>query len=120
MIGQLLYTDARRDKYLWSAVPYARSYYTLMSKSDYPNLAAYQVARATVGVQEESAKIDVFHELFPDYSSPIKEYPTQYECLDALGRGEIGLLMASEYMLLAQINFREESGYKIKRMWHSL
>ena len=113
MVAQLLHTEARKDRFLWSSVPYAQSYYALMSKADYPNLAAYQIARTTVGAMKESGKLDVFNELFPIHSSPIKEYPTQYECLDALERGEIDLLMASEYMLLTQINFREKSGFKI-------
>ena len=113
MVAQLLFSQARKDKFLWSAAPYAQSYYAFMSKADYPDLAAYQIARTTVGAMEESGKIDVFYELFPNHGSSIKEYPTQYECLDALERGEIDLLMASEYMLLTQINFREKSGFKI-------
>ena len=113
MVAQLLFSEARKDRFLWSAVPYAQSYYALMSKADYPNLAVYQIARTTVGAMKGSGKIDVFYELFPNYNLSIKEYPTQYECLDALERGEIDLLMASEYMLLTQINFREKSGFKI-------
>ena len=112
MVAQLLFSEARRDHFLWSAVPYAQSYYALMSKSDYPNLAAYQVAQTPVGAMKGSGKIDIFYELFPDHAKVI-EYDTQYECLDALERGEIDLLMASEYMLLTQINYREKSGFKI-------
>ena len=112
MVAQLLFSEARSDHFLWSSVPYAQSYYALMSKSDFPNLEAYQVKRATVGLMKESGKIDVFYELFPDHEQ-VKEYDTQYECLDALERGEIDLLMASEYMLLTQINYREKSGFKI-------
>ena len=113
MVAQLLFSEARRGKFLWSAVPYARSYYAFMSKADYPNLETYQIARANVGATEQSGKIDVFYELFPGHGTPIKTYPTQYDCLDALERGEIDLLMASEYMLLTQSNFREKSGLKI-------
>ena len=112
IVGQLLYTEARKDLFMWSSVPYAQSYYALMSVSDYPNLEMYQVARTSVGSTKGSAKIDVFHELFPDHDQLIV-YDTQYECLDALERGEIDLVMASEYMLLTQINYREKSGFKI-------
>ena len=112
MVAQLLYTEARKDHFLWSTVPYARSYYALMSKSDYPNLATYQVARTVVGGVKGSGKNDIFYELFPNHGA-IQEYPTQNECLDALERGEIDLLVASEYMLLTQINYREKSGFKI-------
>lgn len=112
MVAQLLHSEVRKDLFLWSDTPYARSYYALMSKSDYPDLEPYQVSRATVGATKESAKIDIFYELFPDHAKVI-EYDTQDECLDALERGDIDLLMASEYMLLTQINYREKSGFKI-------
>lgn len=112
MVAQLLYSEARRDMFLWSDVPYARSYYALMSRSDYPDLEPYQVARATIGATKGSAKIDIFYEFFSE-SIEVIEYDTQDECLDALGNGDIDLLIASEYMLLTQINYREKSGFKI-------
>ena len=112
MAAQLLFSEARKDNFLWSAVPYACSYYALMSKSEYPNLATYQIAQKSVGASKNSGKIDMFREIFPDHEN-IVEYRTQYECLDALERGEIDLVVASEYMLLTQINFREKSGFKI-------
>ena len=111
MVAQLLYSEPRKDHFLWTA-PYAHSYYALMSKADFPNIEPYQVARMRVGANKESGKIDIFHEMFPDHDNLI-EYDTQYECLDALERGEVDLLMASEYMLLTQINYREKSGFKI-------
>ena len=112
MVAQLLYSEPRKGNYLWSSVPYAHSYYALISKMDFPNIEAYQVARMRVGANKESGKIDIFHEMFPDHENLV-EYNTQYECLDALERGDVDLLMASEYMLLSQINFREKSGFKI-------
>ena len=112
MVAQLLFSEARRDHFLWSEIPYAQSFYALMSKSEYPNLETYQVTRSSVGAMRESGKLDIFYELFPDHMQ-VTEYDTQYECLDALERGEIDLLMASEYMLLTQINYREKSGFKI-------
>ena len=112
MVAQLLHSEARRDLFLWSEEPYASSYYALMSRSDYPDLETYQVARATVGGTKDSAKVDIFYELFQDHA-PVIIYDTQDECLDALERGDIDLLMASEYMLLTQMNYREKSGFKI-------
>ena len=111
MVAQLLFSENRKDQYIWSA-PYARSYYVLMSMSDYPNLLAYQVARATVGVNKGSGKIDIYHELFPDNKN-LKEYDTQIDCLNALENGKIDLLMASEYTLLTETHYREKPGMKI-------
>jgi len=112
MIAELLQTEARQDRFIWSAIPYARSNYAIMSKADFPNLATYQVARHTVGVMTGSALEDIYHELFPENDNIVR-FDTLVECLDALERGDIELLMASENMLLTQTHFREKSGFKI-------
>ncbi|MCL1829036.1 MAG: GGDEF domain-containing protein [Oscillospiraceae bacterium] len=112
MVPQLLSSGSYNDSLLWGASPYAHSHFTLMSKSDYPNLESYQVSRRTVGALRGSGIIDVFREFFPDHETLVL-YDTRYDCLDALERGEIDLLMASEYMLLMQINYREKTGFKI-------
>ena len=112
MVAQLLKSEVRMPYFLWSEVPYARSFYALMSKADAPHLEAYQVKRMSVGATKDSAKIDIFYELFPDHGKVV-EYSTQDKTLDALEREEVELIMASEYMLLTQINYREKSGFKI-------
>jgi len=111
MVAQLLFSEKRRDQYIWS-VPYTSSCYAIISRLDYPNLATYQVALATVGIIKQSGKKDIYHEFFPGNDN-IKEFDTQSDCLDALTRGDVDLLMASEYMLLAETNYREKSGLKI-------
>ena len=111
MVAQLLFSEARRDKYLWSAVPYASPYYTLLSRADYPYLLPHQVSRVTVGALNESGKVHIFEELFPD-NPPLALYDTQDDCLDALERGEIDLFVASEFTLLAEINYREKTDLK--------
>jgi diguanylate cyclase (GGDEF)-like protein len=40
-------------------------------------------------------------------------YNTQFECLDALERGDIDLMIASDYALLTQTNYREKTGFKV-------
>ena len=112
MSAHLLYSKERRDYFLWGAVPYSRSYYAILSKSDYPNLASYQVMRATVGIAKQSGYEDIYHELFPNNTN-VKLYDTLEECLDALENGDVDLLMASEHMLLTHTNYHEKSGFKI-------
>ena len=112
MVAQLLHSEARKEHFIWGAVPYSRSRYAILSKADYPNLAAYQVMRATVGVVSKSGFEDIYRELFPENDN-LKLYNTLEECLNALERGDVPLLMASEHMLLSQTNYREKSGFKI-------
>ncbi|MCL1983011.1 MAG: diguanylate cyclase [Clostridiales bacterium] len=112
MAAQMLYSKAREDLFLWSAVPYSKSYYIIMSRSDYPNLASYQIVRARVGVLKQSGLEDIYKELFPDNDNLVR-YDTLNECLDALENGDVDLLMASEHTLLYQINYREKPGFKV-------
>ena len=112
MVAELLYSKAREEHFKWSAVPYSRSNYAILSRADHPNLATYQVARATVGVIRQSGHHDIYREIFFENDN-LREYDAVEECLDALESGEVDLLMASEHMLLFQTNYRERPGLKI-------
>ena len=112
MSAQLLHTEERKEHFIWSDVPYARSFYAILSRLSFPYLAPYQVTRSEIGVTRGSGKKDIYVELFHTNAN-LREFDTQYECLDALESGDIDLLMASEYTLLAQNNYREKSGFKI-------
>ena len=111
LVSELKYSEERKDRYLWPERPYATSRYALLSKSDYPDLAIYQVVRSTVGVGRDSAYQNFYDSWFPG-SENVKYYDTQEETLVALENGGIDLLMASEYDLLAMLNYREKPGYK--------
>ncbi|MCL1911263.1 MAG: transporter substrate-binding domain-containing protein [Leptospirales bacterium] len=112
LVSQLLYTEERAGHYLWSRVPYATAHYALISKSNFPNLAVFQVVRAKVGVISKSAFEDKYRFWLPNNNN-LTEYNTQIEALNALESGEIDLLMGSDYMLLMQLNYHEKPGYKI-------
>jgi len=112
MAAQLLYSEQRAEYFIWSVEPYARTYYALMARSDSPFFALHQVPRLIVGTIKSSGMLDIYRELFP-HNNNLIEYDTQYEALEALEQGDIDLLMASEYNLLAVINYLERSGVKI-------
>ena len=111
LVSQLLRTSEREGHFLWST-SYASAYYALLSKSDYPNIASYQVLRSRVGTTRRSAFEDKYNEWFPENSNLIL-YDDQLEVLDALEAGEIDLLMGSDYLMLMQQNYREKPGYKL-------
>jgi ABC-type amino acid transport substrate-binding protein len=112
MVTELLYTDERKDRFLFSEHPYALSRYALISKTDYPYLEPYQVVRATVGVESMTANESVYHALFP-HNNNLKYYDFRNEAFAALERDEIDLVMATEYDLLTMANYLEDPGYKI-------
>jgi len=111
MVSELLYSEERKDNFLWSK-PYATSHYALLSKSDFPFLKLFQVIRTKVGVGIESAYEDMYNFVFPDNSN-VMYFKSQTEAMDALENGQVDLLMASESTLLSLMNFHEKSGYKV-------
>ncbi|MCL2720521.1 MAG: transporter substrate-binding domain-containing protein [Treponema sp.] len=112
MVTELLYSEERRGRFLWPEVPYAVNRYALVSRSDYPYLEPYQVVRARVGVMAMTGREDTYHALFPDSNNVIR-YEYQSEAFDALERGEIDLVMSTEYDFLTLINYLEKPGYKL-------
>jgi PAS domain S-box-containing protein len=118
IVSDLRYTEERRGHFLWSDQPYVVSRYILMSKSDFPNLEMYQVVRATVGTTKETAYDELFNKWFPGHANTII-YNTHEEALTALERGEIELLMESEFGLLAKMNLREQPGFKANIVFNS-
>ena len=112
LVSELRYSPERQDDYLWTDHPYAVSSYIFMSKADYPDLEMYQVLRATVGIVRNTIYDELYNEWFPG-SANVIYYNAQEDALSALEKGEVDLLMESEYALLAQMNFREKPGYKI-------
>jgi len=111
LVSELQYSEERKEHFLWTDHPYATSHYILISRSDYPNLEMYQVVRAAVGMIRDSAHVELYNRWFPG-STNTRYYNTQDEAMIALERGEIDLLMESEYGLLSQTHLREKSGYK--------
>ena len=112
LVSQLIFSDERKGYFLWPDYPYASAYYALISKSDFPALAIYQVIRSKVGVISKSGFEDKYRQWMPD-SENLIGYEDQNDALDALESGKIDLMMGSEYILLMQQNYREKPGYKI-------
>jgi len=56
--------------------------------------------------------MDIYREFFPNNHN-LAPYDTIEDCIDALERGDVELIMASDHILLSLINYRERSGFKI-------
>lgn len=112
MTPHLLYTPERKEAFIMSDISFAAARYALISKLDYPNLAIHQLDRLNIGMVRDSAFEDTYHKWFPE-DSKINSYVTLEEAFNALDKGEIDLIMGSEYTLLTQTNYHEKSGYKM-------
>jgi signal transduction histidine kinase/CheY-like chemotaxis protein/ABC-type amino acid transport substrate-binding protein len=118
MVTELLYTDERQGQFLQSEQPYAVNRYALLSKTDFPYLEPHQVVRTNVGVEKMTANEYVYHVLFP-HNNNLKFYDFRHEVFAALERGEIDMMMSTEYELLTVTNYLEKTGYKINIMFGS-
>ena len=114
LVSELLFLEERADKYLFSEYPYASCHYALISKRDYPSLETYQVSYANIGLVTGTGPAAVFESYFPNHPN-VRYYQYHADAHDALERGEIDLMMASEHELLSFINYRETPNFKINR-----
>ena len=111
IISELLHTESREGQFLWPNDAACVTNYALLSKSDYPNLEFYQFLGKRIGVESGTAFHDAAIRWFPDIE--LRPYNSIAEAFDAIDKGEIDLIMASESLLLSQTNYNEKPGYKV-------
>jgi PAS domain S-box-containing protein len=118
LVSQLLYTPERSEKYLWSQL-YSTTHYALISKIDYPHLEMSQVVRAKVGVAKGTAYEEMYKLWFPNYSNLVY-FDSNLGAMEALEKGELDLVMASENALLTMTNYYEKPGYMINIRFNAM
>ncbi len=111
VISELMHSEARKGKFLWTDEPFCKTSYAFISKASFPDLEIYQVMSQKVGVIRGTAYEEMYNKWFPD-NKPI-DYDTGDLAFEALERDEITLIMAAEALVLSQTNFREKPGYKV-------
>jgi signal transduction histidine kinase/CheY-like chemotaxis protein len=112
MITELLQSDERKGRFLWTDAPYADDYFALLSLIDTPDISVNQVVYSRIGVVEGSAYEDFFNKWFPDHGNLVP-CVNNGDALRKIEAGEIDLLMASRNMLLSTSNYMEDPGFKI-------
>ncbi len=122
LISELVYTTDREGKYLWPDAPYSTDYYALISKAETPDIELHQVIYANVGLIKDSAYEEMFLEWFPDNPN-VEEYQSNEDAFEALEKGEVDYVMATQNLLLSLTNYLEKPGYKanliFKRSYNS-
>ena len=111
IISELLHTPARDGQFLWPDEPSCVTNYALLSTSDAPNLSIYQLLGKRIGVEIDTAYQDIAIQWFPDVE--LITCNSIEETFEALDKGDIDLIMASENLLLSQTNYSEKPGYKV-------
>jgi signal transduction histidine kinase/CheY-like chemotaxis protein/ABC-type amino acid transport substrate-binding protein len=111
MITELIYSDVRAPRFLWSDAAFMMDNPILISRSDYHNIHLNEIMYVRVGLIRNYALSDLFRTWFPNHSNSI-EYESTFSALDALDRGEVDIVMNSNHELLIMTNFLERIGYK--------
>jgi signal transduction histidine kinase/DNA-binding response OmpR family regulator len=113
IISELLKISRRDGSFIWTDRPYCtNNNYALISKAEYPDISINQILFSKVGLIEGSAHTDIFLEWFPDSAKTAKYYGSSDDAFEALAKGEIDLMMASQNMLLNLTNYQEKPGFK--------
>ncbi|MDR2542084.1 MAG: response regulator, partial [Treponema sp.] len=107
----LIFSDTRRDYFLWPKNTYLKDRYALLSKRDFPNIGITEIPSSNIGLIKDSGYSAMFKTLFPETQNT-REYATHMDALNALERGEIDLIMATLGSLLIITNYYELLGYK--------
>ncbi|MDR3295599.1 MAG: response regulator, partial [Clostridiales Family XIII bacterium] len=111
MISELIRSEEREGRFLWPDSQIHEDHYALLSKSDFRDVEINEILYAKVGLIQDAAYTELFLAWFPEHGDTA-EYSSTDEALDALERGEVDLLMATQNLLLNLTNYREQTGYK--------
>jgi PAS domain S-box-containing protein len=112
MITELLRTDDRAGKYVWTKNIIISDNFALLSKSEYPNLSLNDVMNVRVALMRDTAYAELFKRWFVDHEH-IFEYSTHIQAFEALQKGDVDVVMSDRKDLLFLSNFSELPGYKV-------
>ena len=111
-VTELLRTEEREEQFLWPNTAVITDNYALLSKLEYQNINASEIFFTRIGLIRNSGHASFFKDLFPNHEYCI-EYDSMDASLDAMNRGEIDMVMASQNRLLFLTHYRELPGYKV-------
>jgi len=117
-VTELIRTKDREEKFLWPETAIVTDYFALISKSDYPNISLNEILSLKVGLSSRTAYAELFNIWFPDHEYTI-EYESLNEAFKALDRGEVDVVMSSQYGFLHLTNYLGFPDYKANVVFDS-
>jgi len=111
IIPELAQTKEREGLFLWPGTSQMTDYYTLISKSDYPNIHIDDIINFKIGLTRNTSYTSIFRKWFPNQPNTV-EYESMEDAFNALQRGEIDMVMANQRRLLYLTHYLELPGYK--------
>jgi len=111
MLTELIRTEERRGRFVWPDTAIVTDYYALLSKAEYPNISAKEIDYVRVGLPRDTAYTEFFRSWFPDHENSV-EYESSNMAFNALDRGDVDMVMSSQYRFLLLTNYHGLPGYK--------
>ena len=118
MITELLRTQDREGRFLWSDTSLMTANVALISNIEHPNISVSDGYSVKIGVGRGTAYSEIFHRWFPNHNNYV-EYESSDAAFDALINGEIDMVLHTTVGLLRLTNYQELSGYKVNVVFNS-
>ena len=112
IVDTLIRSKEREGRFIWPETSVAQCSYVLLSKTSSPNIRISEVPGLRVGAAQNTIYLEMLKSWFPNHEH-ITEFISTDEALEALGRGELDVVMADEFKSLALTNYYEVYDYKI-------
>ncbi|MCL2721955.1 MAG: ATP-binding protein [Treponema sp.] len=112
LIGELLWTKAREEHFIWTKTVIQNDYYALISMDDHFDVAINEIRSLKVGLARDTAYTAMFRQWFPDHEYTV-EFDSIEETFIALRKGEVDLVMTTERRLMFLTHYQEHTGYKL-------
>jgi signal transduction histidine kinase/CheY-like chemotaxis protein len=111
LITEMIRSPEREGHFLWSDSTFMTDYYTLVSRTDFPDISINEILYNKVGLIKDAAFTELFYSWFPDHAYTT-EYISPNDAFAAMKAGEVDLVMMTRNMLLSLTNYHEQTGYK--------
>jgi diguanylate cyclase (GGDEF)-like protein len=112
MISELLRSEDREGRFIWSEIELMQDRHALVSKLEHPDFEINEILYTKVGLTKNTAHTQIFKNWFPNHSNTM-EFENAERAFAALELGEIDLFMTSQNRVLTMTNYMEQPGYKV-------
>ena len=106
----MVYTEDRKDDFLWSKYPYMTDKLVLISKQDFPPISISDLPYLKLGY-ENIGYTTRFRNRYPQIENT-REYTNAFEMMYGLSRGEVDMVIATWVFLYSLNKYYEIVGYK--------
>ncbi|MDR2460601.1 MAG: transporter substrate-binding domain-containing protein [Deltaproteobacteria bacterium] len=117
-VSELIPSDERVGRFIWSDPPYSQDKYALISKVETEDKEINEILYSRVGLVVTTAWTEMFYNWFPNHPD-VLYYNSADEAFQGLTKGEVELLMGTRNLNLAMTNYLEQPGFKVNLIFNS-